>query len=123
MEPITLMLPYPPSGNHLKLIGRNGRMVKTQEAKDYQERVGWIVRKACYKPRTERLCLTITVYPPRGIGQDLDNVCKNLFDALMGAAYVDDSQIWHFSIERRHSVKGGRISLVIENYDTEEPTG
>lgn len=123
METIILMLPYPPSNNKRLLLGKGGRMVKTEAARSYQERVGWIARKAVSEPRTERLTVVVTVYPPRGIGQDLDNLPKNIFDALNGVAWKDDSQVWFFSVERRQSVRGGRIAVVIEDYDQEEPSG
>lgn len=86
---IRLWLPYPPQTNN-RLAVANGRMFKTAEAKSYQK----IIRDSLVglTPLTGELEVTMTIHRPRRRG-DIDNILKNVFDALTGVAFIDDEQI------------------------------
>jgi Holliday junction resolvase RusA-like endonuclease len=86
---IKLWLPYPPSTN-MRMAIVNGRMLKSAEAKSYQR----IVRDTLVglTPLTGDLEVAMTINRPMRRG-DIDNVLKNVFDALKGIAFVDDEQI------------------------------
>jgi crossover junction endodeoxyribonuclease RusA len=92
---MTLTLPYPPSANRYWRSFR-GRVVKSQEARDYQQAV------ICLAPvgasngpptlLTGAVGLELNFYRPQRRG-DLDNRIKVLVDALQGTLYSDDKQV------------------------------
>lgn len=65
-------------------------MIKSAEARSYQK----VVKEALVgiEPLTGDLEVSLTINRPRRRG-DMDNVLKNIFDALSGIAFVDDEQI------------------------------
>lgn len=86
---IRLWLPYPPSTN-LRMTMFKGRMIKSAEARSYRK----IAQEALVgmKPLTGDLDVSMQINRPQRRG-DIDNVLKNVFDALTGIAFVDDDQI------------------------------
>jgi len=83
-----LTLPYPPSANRYWRMFR-GRMVKSSQARSYQEEVKATVTGDLLPGDVG---LTLMVYRPKRIG-DLDNTLKVLIDALKTIVYNDDSQV------------------------------
>lgn len=93
---IRLWLPYPPStNNRMAMVG--GRMIKSAEARSYQK----IVSEALIgiTPLTGDLEVAMTINRPQRRG-DIDNVLKNVFDALKGIAFIDDEQIATLNAKR-----------------------
>ncbi len=92
---MTLTLPYPPSANRYWRSFR-GRVVKSQEARDYQRTVVHLTAGDALDGfptlLTGAVGLELNFYRPQRRG-DLDNRIKVLVDALQGIAYVDDKQI------------------------------
>lgn len=85
-------LPFPPSANRYWRNFR-GRIVKSDEARQYQTNARWIARCAgMHEPITGKVAISLRVYRPAQRG-DLDNRIKVLLDALQGVAYEDDKQI------------------------------
>lgn len=89
-----LTVPYPPSSNVYWRMYR-GRMVTSDEARFYRQKVKWLAVKELprpLKPLEGPVCLSLTVYRPQKRG-DLSNRIKVLEDALQGVLYVNDSQV------------------------------
>lgn len=126
---IELILPYPPSVNHYKTVGK---IVTTQNGKKYQQRVDtsetkafyyhvWIkIRESMALKRIETALIStidmkVWLYPPDKRKRDIDNVIKPLLDSLVkGGLLQDDSQINRLLIERRSIIKQGRVIVRIE---------
>ena len=68
----------------------------------------------CCMPATDRLAVTIRVYPPDRRRRDLDNLTKSILDLLTKAkVWIDDSQIDDLRIIRQNIVPNGRIEIEI----------
>ena len=121
-----LELPWPPSTNHYKSVGR---MVTTKSGKIYQQRVNSIetqqffcdvynlIRKKrlpCFK--NERLDIEIWLHAPDNRKIDLDNRLKVLLDALQQAKlYADDNQIDKLLVVRKEIIKKGRVDIILKS--------
>lgn len=119
-----ITLPYPPSVNHYKSIGRT---VHTSSGKSYQIRVNAPKTKKYFHEvfvivknlQLERLhgdiVMNIEVYPPDYRKRDLDNICKVLLDSLeLAGVYNDDNQIVKLTLERKEMRKGGEIRIEVK---------
>jgi Holliday junction resolvase RusA-like endonuclease len=108
----TFTLPYPPSANR---YWRNygGRMVVSDEARNYKQDVSEIVSELQTRAVTGNVAVHILVYRPRKAG-DLDNSLKILIDSLRGVAYVDDSQIVAIHAYRHEDKKNPRVVVTVE---------
>jgi crossover junction endodeoxyribonuclease RusA len=92
IEMIAIELPLPPSANrYWRKFG--GKIVKSQEARDYQAQVGWWAKVAGLNEMiTGRVSVSMWVYRAQKRG-DLDNRIKVLLDSLEGIAYKNDDQV------------------------------
>ena len=88
-----IVLPFPPSSNRYYRSFR-GRVVKSQEARDYQRTVVHLTAGDALDgfPLTGAVGLQLNFYRPQRRG-DLDNRIKVLVDALQGILYSDDKQV------------------------------
>jgi crossover junction endodeoxyribonuclease RusA len=90
-----IVLPFPPSANRYWRSFR-GRIVKSKEARDYQQSVICLANVGASNGPptllTGAVGLQLNFYRPQRRG-DLDNRIKVLVDALQGIAYVDDKQV------------------------------
>ena len=124
---IEIILPYPPTVNHYKVIGN---IIKTSSGKVYQQRVNspktkrfmyqvWYLWKSIrpethVEPIEDEIFLTLWVYPPDKRKRDLDNVLKVLLDSLQQAGvYKDDNQIVKLFVERKEVKIGGEVIVRI----------
>jgi crossover junction endodeoxyribonuclease RusA len=82
-------LPVPPSANRYWRVWNN-RVVVTDEAKAYKEKVYYQLRE--YEPLRGDVAVNFTVFRPSKRG-DLDNYTKVMFDALNGLVWLDDIQV------------------------------
>jgi crossover junction endodeoxyribonuclease RusA len=88
---MTITLPYAPSANRYWRKWR-GRIVKSDEARQYQHDAGNLARQAGVELLTGAVGLELRFYRPQRRG-DLDNRLKVLVDALQGVLYTDDKQV------------------------------
>lgn len=127
VEPLTIVLPYPPSVNHYKKIGRT---IKTASGKMYQQRVNsdktriyfyqvWMKavqmsRQGDNGFRDATISVEVDVFPADKRKRDLDGILKVLLDALQHAGvYNDDNQIARLLVTRRSMISGGEIVVRI----------
>jgi crossover junction endodeoxyribonuclease RusA len=92
IEMMTIELPLPPSANrYWRKFG--GKIVKSQEARDYQAQVGWWAKVAGLNEMIGgNVSVSMWVYRAQKRG-DLDNRIKVLLDSLEGIAYKNDDQV------------------------------
>ena len=85
-----ITLTMPPTLNASYRARPDGKgQYKTQEAKDWQEEVQWLVNNCT--PIEGPVALTFWIIYK--FDRDIDACDKLLQDALQGAAYIDDKQI------------------------------
>lgn len=122
---IEITLPYPPSMNHYKRVGR---LVTTKTGKIYQSRVNtalttrflWEVAALVRGKGVESLggapiSLEVDVYSPDKRRRDVDNILKVLLDALQHAkVYDDDNQIARLLVTRMSTIPKGQIVVRIQ---------
>jgi crossover junction endodeoxyribonuclease RusA len=114
-----LELPWPPTGNHATKHTRSGGHYKTREAALYRA----IVRTEVYLlgltclPLVGPLEASWLLSPPDRRARDVDNVRKELADALTLAGFwLDDSckVIRRERFEWTDPTPGGRVHLTVE---------
>lgn len=126
---IELELPWPPSVNHYKKIGRT---VMTKSGKMYQSRINspetklfyyevWLKIKSWNAINRKNLPLRSTIsmetylYPPDKRKRDIDNPIKALLDSLVKAGLIyDDSLVSRLLIERMDIIDQGKVVVRIE---------
>jgi len=126
-----LCLPWPPSVNHYKKVGR---IVKTKTGKLYQQRKNtchtekfyfdtYIVHKQSMPQEwlkfadsdTISFDVRVYLYPPNSSRYDIDNNLKVLFDGLVRAKVIkDDSQITRLYVEKCHIIEHGKVIVRIQ---------
>lgn len=109
---ISLTLPYPPSANRYWRNMR-GRMVKSEEARAYQQQAGWIAKSSGFDCTDRDVAITLRIYRPRKRG-DLDNAIKVILDSLNGIIYSDDDQVTVIHAERYDDKANPRVDLFVE---------
>jgi len=115
---LTLDLPYPPSVNHMYINAR-GRRFPNKKAVDYKVRVQDIViDNQATKYGSTPISLQIWVYPPDRRKRDISNIIKIIEDSLQDAGvYDDDFQIGLLVVERGQIIKGGKVTVMIDELD------
>ena len=128
---IELILPFPPSVNHYKKIGRT---VVTKKGKSYQARINspetklfyyevWLkIRSLSAAKRMEMaphstivLQVCIDLHPPDKRRRDVDNNIKIILDSLVrGGLIEDDSQIHRLVVEKKGIIPQGQTIVRIE---------
>lgn len=126
-----LSLPWPPSVNHYKKVGR---IVKTKTGKLYQQRKNtchtdkfyfdtYILHKKSMPPEwlkfadsaTISFQVSVYLYPPNSSRYDIDNNLKVLFDGLVRAKVIkDDSQIARLYVEKCSIIEHGKVIVRIQ---------
>lgn len=132
LNEISITLPWPPSVNHYKKIGR---IVKTSTGKLYQQRINsdkvriyfyqvWmkVMKMGAESTKyvddaTIMLDVSVDLYPPDKRRRDIDNGLKVLLDSLQHAGvYQDDYQIARLLVTRRSIIPHGEILVRIKPY-------
>lgn len=85
-------------------------MVKSSEARRYQDEVRLVCEANGLQPTAESVHLEVDVYRPRKAG-DLTNRLKILEDALQGAVYVNDSQVRSLSARLHDDKRNPRVEV------------
>lgn len=101
---LSVVLPIPPSTNHLYATVR-GRRVLSEAGRNYHSDAGWLVKEAAgligWETREDqRYQLELTLYWPNSLRRDLSNAIKCLEDAAVSALNFDDSRIDRLVVER-----------------------
>lgn len=108
---ISLCLPEPPSANrYWRHVG--GRVLLSREARLYRAEIGrqCLVRRVV--PLTGAVSIDFVWHRGRKSG-DLDNRLKQLFDALRGHAFADDSQIVQIHAYRAEAPGNAYVQVTI----------
>ena len=108
---ITLVLPYPPTVNHMYRRAR-GHLALTPEALAFRHAVRMIAMVQGVQPVTGPVAVFLDVYRPRRRG-DLDNILKATLDALNGIAYRDDDQVEQITAQRYDDKRAPRIEVSV----------
>lgn len=120
-NPITFILPFPPSVNtywrHVgkkTLISENGRKFRANAIAAVYEQL----RK---RPMaiTGDVSVIVKMYPPTNHRRDIDNYLKAPFDALTHAnVWKDDEQVKRVDMQWCEVVNGGRFEITISLHDS-----
>ena len=108
---ITLVLPYPPTVNHMYRRAR-GHLALTPEALAFRHAVRMIAMVQGVTPITGSVAVFLDVYRPRRRG-DLDNILKATLDSLNGVAYRDDQQVEQITAVRYDDKRAPRIEVSV----------
>ena len=109
-------LPYPVSLNQAYRAWNN-RVVKSAEARAYEEKVlDNLIMLRLNSFNEDRLKVTVTAYMPDKRRRDLSNLDKVLMDSLeKGGLFNNDEQIDDLRFIRAGVCKPGRVRIKIEN--------
>lgn len=112
---MNLTLPYPPTGNHAIKHGRNGHYA-TPEAKAYRSAIRSLIAQQRASIRLQGpIRVVAEISPPDRRRRDMDNAWKTIADALTNAGvWMDDYQIADLRLIRAAPVKGGAVSVFVE---------
>lgn len=105
-------LPYPPSSNRYWRNFR-GRMVVSEEARNYKESIGLIANAAGLQPVDGDVRVMLHIRRPAK-RRDLDNHVKVLLDSLQGHAYGNDNQIRELHITMADAPRAPGVTVTIE---------
>lgn len=115
----TLELPFPPTSNHAyaTVTTRGGaRRVKSANARNYAFLVQILTKRVHPIPpftHTDRIGITINLYPPDNRRFDIANREKILVDAVSSVLGFDDSQVDRITIERKNVDAAGKVIISI----------
>jgi crossover junction endodeoxyribonuclease RusA len=108
---ITLVLPYPPTVNHIYRRAR-GHLSLTPEALAFRHAVRMIAMVQGVTPVTGPEAVFLNVYLPRRRG-DQDNILKATLDALQSLAYHDDQQVEQITAQRYEDKRAPRVEVSV----------
>ncbi len=137
MKEIVLTLPYPPSVNHYKKVGR---LHRTKTGKIFQGRVNtdetnrfyyevwvtirqWNATQCLQLPLGEEIdfMVTIELHPPDKRMRDIDNGIKIILDSLQrGGLIKNDHQISRLFVSRSHIIEQGQIIVTVSPIEGHE---
>jgi crossover junction endodeoxyribonuclease RusA len=106
-----LTLPYPPSANVYWRVAR-GKVIKSNEARTYQEAAGWLAKSQGAELLEGPVCVRLNVYRPQRSG-DLDNRIKPLLDSLQGILYTNDDQVEEIHAYRYDDKQNPRVEIEV----------
>lgn len=111
----TLMLPYPPTGNHAVKHFRGGHYL-TNDVRTYRQAVASIVRQSAADDWIDLpIRIVAEIRPPDRRRRDMDNAWKTIADALTHAGvWKDDCQIADLRLLRGEPVAGGSVTVTVE---------
>lgn len=130
MTELTLELPWPPSVNNYKRIGKT---ITQKDGRIYQQRVNsnetrmfyYEVYMLCKKKRPSEGCIfardqgvklevSVLLHPPHNRPYDIDNRLKVLLDSLQHAKVIaNDVQINKLFVEKKEMNEGGKTIVTI----------
>lgn len=116
---LSLILPYPPSINHLHrrvVIKGRARTLLSKRAREYYRDVRMACRLQGVAGRLllGRLRVCVWLYPPDGRKRDISNTIKAVEDALTHAkVWKDDSLVDHLTLIRCERKAAGEVRVEI----------
>jgi len=108
----TLILPYPPTVNHMYRRRARGGLALTPEALAFRHAVRMIAMVQGVTPLVGPVAVFLDVYRPWRRG-DLDNILKATIDALNGIAYRDDDQVTEIHAQRYEDKRAPRVEVSV----------
>lgn len=112
---IKLILPYPPSVNHLYADFR-GRRIISAKGRKFKSDIAILAKRQGAKLLNGDLIITFRVFRPVRRG-DLDNRLKISQDALKGICFIDDKQIIEIHAFRFDDKTNPRIEIDIKKLE------
>jgi len=109
----TIILPIPPTTNHMYERTQTGKTYKTRALHDWEEEAGWEIKRQ-WKHSTicEPLYCGITVFYDRN--RDIDNL-KPIPDILEACGIIkNDMLIEHMNIKKFQDKKNPRVEIEVE---------
>jgi len=99
---VTLLLPLPPSTNHLYVRRRDGRVTLAPRVRAYREQV-WasLVGQVPSIPAMARLAITLDLAVDHWTRLDLDNALKLVIDAVCDCLRVNDAYLTKIEATKR----------------------
>lgn len=110
---ISLVLPYPPSANHIWRHVK-GRVLLSEKGRLYKRSVAMCVlaQVGLCEAITGPIALVMAVVPPDRRRRDLDNVLKITLDSLTHAkVWGDDSQLKRIELQMCEPMRGGSLNV------------
>ena len=102
-------------------VTRTGHAYTPQRTKAYAEKVQWVAKAFAPKtPLSGPVSVRIVEYR-KGTPEarpDIDNVLKNLLDAMNGLIWQDDSQVVQLFAEKRHDKKAPRVEVEVKEVES-----
>jgi len=100
-DAIELTLPWPPTVNHIWKRSNKGMYLTPKGRQYYKDAVAQILDQVHPELLTQRLSVTIDLYPPSRHKWDIDNRTKCVLDAISRAGiWEDDEQVDRLIVER-----------------------
>lgn len=121
---IQIPYPWPPTTNNAYTNVKN-RRIKSRNARAYAQLAEQITKLKHPKPpftRTDRLTVTIDLFPPDARPFDIANREKILIDAISGTLGFNDRQIDQLTITRYPPRDRPHEALAIVTITRNEPT-
>lgn len=109
---IKLILPYPPSVNHLYATYQ-GRRITSAKGRKFKSDIAVLAKRQGARLLSGDLIITFRVFRPKRIG-DLDNRLKISQDALHSICFDDDRQIIEIHAFRFDDKTNPRIEIDIK---------
>lgn len=114
---LTFFVPGPPQ-NWQRTNHGQGRIFTDWKSREYRKHIQACARVALvgrFFPRDCRYSLALEVTYPDRLRRDVDNLVKQISDALNGIVYEDDSQVDVLHVKRLwdHSQPGVRVVLFV----------
>lgn len=114
-DEIKLILPYPPSVNHLYATYQ-GRRITSATGRRFKSDIAVLARAQGARILNGDLSVTFRVFRPRKSG-DLDNRLKASQDALKGICFADDKQIIEIHAFRFDDAQNPRIEIDLKELE------
>lgn len=104
LDPVTFVLPIPPSVNNLFINTRSGR-VSGSAYKRWRQEAGWAIKLGCgaFVPPLLTGIVGVKITAPLNRRRDLDNALKPLLDILVRMEVISDDNL----IDDLHIVRAG----------------
>jgi crossover junction endodeoxyribonuclease RusA len=111
---IEIMLPFPPSANHLyRRVGN--RTLLSREGRRFRDNVAVLVACAGHPRFDSPVRADVELFPPDNRKRDVDNLTKSLFDALEKAGMLsNDNIIKKYSVSMNEQVPNGMCIVRIQ---------
>lgn len=121
---VELELPWPPSVNHYKKVGKlmrskNGKLyqrrVDTGRTKTFYWQVWSLIRKKGFISfGSATISVEVLAYPPDKRKRDLDGILKVLLDSLQrGGLFHDDVQVARLLVTRCPIIPEGKVIVTV----------